>query len=277
MKPAFSYYGGKQRMASKILPLLPKHTCYVEPFAGGATLLFAKGLPAVTNKHHYRECINDTNHNVVNFYRVLREQPEALIHALELTPYSRHEHDVVAREPTDDPVERARRWYTDIMQGVGARERSGWSRTQNVLIHRPLAVRAAVDRLEACAERLRGVYVDCRDALDVIRMWDSPTTLFYCDPPYPGADQGHYGGYTLNDFRELVATLSDCQGSWVVSNYDQECVDWPTDVRKASFDAVATAGPKVGASRRTEVVWVRARNQDAPIFDRIPAPFGHNE
>lgn len=61
MKPPFSYYGGKQRMASKIIPYIPKHTVYVEPFCGSATILFKKPWPNVTNTHHYREYINDTN------------------------------------------------------------------------------------------------------------------------------------------------------------------------------------------------------------------------
>ena len=61
MKPPISYYGGKQRMASKIIPLIPPHTVYVEPFAGGAAILFNKPWPSVTNRDHYREIINDTD------------------------------------------------------------------------------------------------------------------------------------------------------------------------------------------------------------------------
>lgn len=279
MKPAFSYYGGKQRMASKILPLLPKHTCYVEPFAGGATLLFAKGAPAVTNTHHYKECINDTNQNVVNFYRVLREQPEALIRALELTPYSRYEHEVVARRPTDDPVEQARRWFVDTQQGQLNKERTGWAMTTHVAVNHPVSAASRVARLENCAARLSGVYVECRDALEVIRLWDSPTTLFYCDPPYPGTHQGHYGGYTEDDFAALVAALTTCKGSWVVSGYELEGIDWPDDVARHEFSARSTASAARGngPSQRTEVVWVRAKNQDAPIFDKIPVPFGNKE
>lgn len=71
MKPAFPYYGGKQRIASKITELIPKHTVYVEPFAGGAAVFFKKPWPDVSNTGHYREVLNDTNGDVVNFFRVL--------------------------------------------------------------------------------------------------------------------------------------------------------------------------------------------------------------
>lgn len=60
MKPPFSYYGGKQRIASKIVPLLPPHTVYVEPFAGGAAVFFEKGRPETGNKSAYREVLNNT-------------------------------------------------------------------------------------------------------------------------------------------------------------------------------------------------------------------------
>ena len=70
-KPATSYYGGKQRMAHNVIPLLPKHTVYVEPFCGGATIMFKKPWPAVSNRDHYREVINDHDERLINFYRAL--------------------------------------------------------------------------------------------------------------------------------------------------------------------------------------------------------------
>ena len=82
MRPLISYYGGKQRLASKLIPLIPPHNVYVEPFAGGAALLFAKGKPEITNNHHYREVLNDKDGRITTLYRVARERPEELIRPL---------------------------------------------------------------------------------------------------------------------------------------------------------------------------------------------------
>lgn len=73
MKSPLSYYGGKQRMAKNIIPLIPQHTVYVEPFCGGATILFKKPWPNVTNTHHYREVINDLDNNLIYFFKTLRD------------------------------------------------------------------------------------------------------------------------------------------------------------------------------------------------------------
>ena len=86
MKPFFSYYGGKQRIASKIIPLIPKHTVYCEPFAGGASILFLKPYPE-TQTHNYREVINDLNCLVYNFYDQLRDNPVELQRLINCTGY----------------------------------------------------------------------------------------------------------------------------------------------------------------------------------------------
>ena len=104
--------------------------------------------------------------------------------------------------------------------------------------------------------------------LKIIKQWDSPQTFFYCDPPYPSAEQGHYGGYTLEHFQALVSTLDTCQGSFILSNYDQP-IEMPKDWERFEFEATASSRGRVGYDRskkadesdqnrkRTEVVWRR--------------------
>ena len=269
MKPAFSYYGGKQRMASKIVPLLPRHTVYVEPFAGGAAVFYAKPWPGVGSSAHYREVLNDTNQEIVNFYRVLRDHPDALFRAACLTPYSRVEYTKTAREPIDDPVERARRWFVDIQQSFANVSRGGW-RTSVYSRNQAATWQNACARLLGAAERLHSVHIECDDALRVIERWDSPQTLFYCDPPYPGANQGHYAGYSQDDFAALVDTLNNAQGSFVLSCYDQPCVPdhWERfgfashasssgvgQVGKGRDKSRAATKKELGDRKRTEVVW----------------------
>lgn len=276
MKPAFSYYGGKQRLSSKIVPLIPKHTVYVEPFAGGAAVFFAKPWPNVSSNHHYREVLNDTDQRICNFYQVLRDQPEALIRACCLTPHSRREHSVIAREATSDPVENARRWFVDIQQSFANKSRSGW-RTSVYGGNAAATWQSACARLYACAERLHSVHIECIDALDVIEKWDSPQTFFYCDPPYPGAEQGHYSGYTHEDFQRLVGALSSCDGSFLLSCYDQDGI--PPDWERFEFSAHCSASGtgktgkgrdksrpatqlEMGDRKRTEVVWRKIRGDN---------------
>lgn len=99
MRALVSYYGGKQRIASRIAPLLPRHTVYVEPFAGGAAVMFAKPTPPFTDSQHYRECINDVSGHLINLYRVMRDKStaETLIHRLAFTPYARDDYELAVQ------------------------------------------------------------------------------------------------------------------------------------------------------------------------------------
>lgn len=244
MKPAFSYYGGKQRLATKIVPLLPKHTVYVEPFAGGLAVFFAKPRPAARNSNHYREVINDVDGRVVNFYRQLRDNPAKLVNACKLTPYSREEYEL-AKQPTDDPLEAARRWFVTINKSFANKAGCSWG-TSITSENHPITFAHQAARLGACAQRFAMVYVEHDDALAVIKRWDSPQTLFYCDPPYVGAHQGHYRGYTQADFDNLVTALTQAQGSFVLSCYG---FDAPAHWECFKFEAHCSAAGTVGASR----------------------------
>jgi DNA adenine methylase len=275
MKPPISYYGGKQRMAHNIIPLIPRHAVYVEPFCGGATMLFGKPWPDVTNTDHYREVINDIDGRLVNFYQQLRDNGEELCRVLELTPYAEREYQLSIREGLncDDKLEAARRYYVNIMMSFSKKLNGGWGR--DVFSRNSGAVwMNKVKRLHDYVERMASVFISCNDALSVIKQWDSPQTFFYCDPPYPGTDCGHYKGYSVDDFKALVKTLDECQGSFILSNYEQEGVAIPCDWKRFEFDSVSSAKGRVGYDRsekadeskqnrkRIEVVWRR--------FNRVP-------
>jgi len=272
MKTVISYYGGKQRMASKIVPLIPRHTVYVEPFCGGAAIFFAKPWPKVTNTHHYREVINDHDKKLINFYQQLRDNGQALVDALQLTLYSEHEHQIAKELDCEDKLEAARRYYVNVQQSFSNVLSTGWRRG---VYGRNDAVTWAnkVAQLPEYLDRMASVHITCDDALKVIKQWDSPQTFFYCDPPYPSAEQGHYGGYTLEHFQTLVSTLDACQGSFILSNYDQP-IQMPKEWKRCEFDVNATSTRTIGYDRskkadesdenrkRTEVVWRR--------FNKVP-------
>jgi DNA adenine methylase len=259
-------------MAHNLIPLIPRHTVYVEPFCGGATILFAKPWPKVSNATHYREVINDHDKRLVNFYQQLRDNGEELVRRIQLTLHSEAEYETAKELEHADPIEAARRYYMNVQQSFSHKLNGGWRRS--VVSGNDAATWAnKIAELPAYIDRMASVYIACDDALKVIKQWDSPQTFFYCDPPYPEANQGHYGGYTLDNFRELVSTLDNCQGSFLLSNYDQG-MEMPADWERFEFEAQASSRGRVGYDRsrkadesgqnrqRTEVVWRR--------FNRVP-------
>jgi len=273
MKPVISYYGGKQRMSSKIVPLIPRHTVYAEPFCGGAAILFAKPWPKVTSNNHYREVINDHDKRLINFYQQLKDNGQALVDALQLTLYSEYEHKIAKELDYENKLEAARRYYVNVQQSFANVIGGGWGRA--VYGRNEAATWAnKIAQLPDYLERMASVHIACDDALKIIKQWDSPQTFFYCDPPYPGTDCGSYEGYTLENFQSLVNTLDACQGSFLLSNYDQPEATIPADWERFEFEATASSRRRVGYDRskkadesnqnrkRTEVVWRR--------FNKVP-------
>ena len=265
MKPLISYYGGKQRIASKIFPYFPKHTVYVEPFAGGAALLFAKPNPVVSNFNHYKEVLNDKNDLLINLYRVAIEKPKELELKIQATLYSQSDHreaKKITKNPTDyDDVTKAWAFYVNINQGFSKTLNRGWSTTvytdnQASTWHNKKL------RLPEILDRLKNVHISCEDAIRCIKRWDSPQSLFYCDPPYPNAEQGHYSGYSIDDFKLLCDTLDNIQGSYVLSNYPQN-IEPQSAQQRIEIKAIMSASlNRQVDKKRTEVLWVCDRSDN---------------
>lgn len=119
--PALRYFGGKWRLAKWIISHFPAHNCYVEPYGGGGSVLLRKEPSPF-------EVYNDLDSGLVSFFRLLRERPEDLIRAIELTPYSREEF-MRAYEHSEDPLESARRLFVRSWQGYGGprhQSSTGW-------------------------------------------------------------------------------------------------------------------------------------------------------
>ena len=268
MKPLISYYGGKQRIASKILPHFPKHTVYVEPFAGGAALLFAKPKPIVSNFHDYREVLNDKNDLLINLYRVAIEKREELELKIQATLYSQSDHrkaKEITKNPADyDNVTKAWAFYVNINQSFSNTLNAGWG---TGVYGRNLASTWHNKKLQLSEilDRIKDVHIACEDAIRCIQRWDSPQTLFYCDPPYPNTNQGHYSGYTIDDFELLCDTLDTIQGSYVLSNYPQE-IKPQSAYQRVEIEAVMSSKLVTGTrenNKRTEVLWVCDRSDNA--------------
>ena len=221
-RPPVRYYGSKWRLAPWILSHFPAHTCYVEPYAGGANVLLRK-LPVTY------EVYNDLDREVVHFFRTLREHTADLLRAIDLTPYSRLELDE-AYEATDDPLERARRFYVRSWQAFHPgqpNQRTGWRRqTQGGRGKSVVKDWNDTARLLPVVERLKHVQIECDTAEAVIRNFDGPDTLFYLDPPYltetrcdKWADVGYAEEMDAEGHRSLAVQLIGIQGMAAISGY----------------------------------------------------------
>jgi DNA adenine methylase len=228
----FGWYGGKFSHLDWLLPLLPECHHYCEPFAGsGAVLLNREPSPV--------ETYNDIDGEVVNFFRVLRDHHEELIRAIALTPFSREEYYRAIHGGADGigDVERARLFYVRARQtrtGLAQTASLGrWANCKNTsragmsgVVSRWLG---GVEALEDIAQRLIRVQIENRPALDVIRLYDSPKTLFYCDPPYLHATRGDARAYGFEmderQHREFAEAVHACKGMVAVSGYDHPLMD----------------------------------------------------
>ena len=224
MKTPISYYGGKQTLAPIILELIPEHKIYCEPFLGGAAVYFAKKPSKV-------EVINDTNSELINFYEVVKNDFTALEREIAITLHSRTKHRqaqvIYANPDMFDRIKRA--WavwmlanisYGCKLDGVFGYDRSGTASKKLANKRKGFT--------EEYAIRLQNTQIECCDALKIIRSRDTEETFFYIDPPYVGADQGHYDGYSQEDFDALLALLEEIKGKFLLSSYRNaaltECV-----------------------------------------------------
>ena len=169
------YFGGKSRVATWIVSHFPDHRAYIEPFGGGASVLMTKPRSHV-------EIYNDLNSEIVNVFRVLRDPELAaeLARVCSLTPWSRDEL-LLAGEPSDDPVEQARRTIFRSHAAFSPDKEGPWFRTHGRDARAWKAYPAEIPRF---VDRLSGVILENRPAHELLERHDSVTTLFYLDPPY---------------------------------------------------------------------------------------------
>jgi DNA adenine methylase len=182
VKTPLTYYGGKQRLASEIVRWMPPHCSYLEPFCGGAAVLFAKPVAE-------RETLNDLDGSIVRFWRALRDRPDELAAAAAGTPYSREEWALSRDQDAPDDVEAARRLLVNIDQSF-SRSRESWSPPSTLRDRRGRWQPGSWDNLPpkllAAAHRLKHVCLEHGDALALIPRWDFDHALIYVDPPYLG-------------------------------------------------------------------------------------------
>ena len=216
----FKWVGGKSRIRKAIIPILPPHTCYVEPFAGAAWVLFGKPPSDV-------EVLNDIDQELINFFRIVREKPEELIASFEWELVSRSEFERLASLDTADltDIQRAHRFYYLIMAGWGGEAlypRFQTSTTDGGHGNRLVgALKTLEKRLLPIHQRLRTVIIEGLDWRECLERYDRSNTVMYVDPPYRGNGANYKHNMRGEEaHQELADSLKSTKCKWVLSSYD---------------------------------------------------------
>ena len=248
------YNGSKWRIAQWIIGHFPDHHSYLEPFFGSGAVLFSK-------RRSHIETINDLDGDVVNLFMQIREDPERLAEAIYWTPYARTEYERAwaAQQTETDPFKRAVDFYIRMMMGHGFRttgEKVGW---KNDVQGREAAYAAGhwcktPETIRQAAERLRGVQIECRPAVELIRRFNFHNVLIYADPPYLlSTRHGRQYRHEMSDeqHEELLAALLDHRGPVLLSGYDSDL--YRDMLQGWSREEIVSRAQTAGA--RTEVLW----------------------
>lgn len=217
--------GSKWKLANKIIKIMPKHEIYIEPYFGSGAIFFKKMLCNNT-------ILNDLDNNVVNLFKVIRNNPEELALLVEFTPYSREEYLNSDISEDDNDIEKARKFLVRSNMARGATQyyRSGW---RNAGLKESLINNSRVTRewnkipqsIIYASEKLKNVEIENIDAIKLIKKYNHESCLFYIDPPYLlNTKSGKYYNYELTDIDhiELLQTLQGHKAKIILSGYENE-------------------------------------------------------
>lgn len=216
LRTPISYYGGKQKLVATILSFMPPHKLYCEPFLGGAAVFFGKQPSPI-------EVINDTNKELINFYRICKNRFHDLSALVRTTLHSREEHDnawIIYNKPhLFDEVRRAWAVWVLSTQSFSAMLDGSWGYDKTDQTTTTKITNKREQFTEQLALRLQNAQIECADATYIIQSRDTKHSFFYCDPPYYNSNCGHYDGYTEDDFQALLETLAKIEGKFMLSSY----------------------------------------------------------
>ncbi len=279
--PVIRYHGGKFRLAPWVIEHFPPHQVYVESFGGAAGVLMQKS-------RSHGEVYNDLDGDIVNLFRVLQDANTraALTELLVLTPYAREEFEQ-AWIFTDEPVERARRTVIRAQMGFGSAGASKGTTGFRIDCYRQYGTAQQLwarypEQLAIIGQRLAGVLIENRPAIDIMLAHDSALALHYVDPPYMhdtrvrGAQKGRYYRHELDDAQhaELLVTLLRLDGMVVLSGYPSDLYnDTLQGWTQTSTTARISAGR--GGDTRTECLWLSPSCMDALHSRGLPLEVGY--
>lgn len=249
-QPIIPWIGGKRRLADRIFPLFPRHSCYVEPFAGGAALYFLRPVPAEV------EVLNDVNGDLVNLYRVVQHHLEEFVRQFKWALSSRQVFKWLqeTRPETLTDIQRAARFCYLQQSAFGGRvdgQSYGTATTQPP----GLNLLRIEESLSAAHLRLSNTYIEHLTWQDCFRRYDRPHTLFYCDPPY-WQTEGYGVPFGFEQYEQMAEVLGQIKGKAIVSLNDHP------DIRRVfgryhieSTDITYTVGGGKGSEAREVLIF----------------------
>lgn len=251
IKTPISYYGGKQNLVTTILPLFPHHVSYIEPFVGGGAVFWAKRPSEV-------EVINDTNRELINFYEVVQNEFIELEKMVRISLHSRSLHNdatVIYNNPhLFTRIQRAWAVWVLASQSFSSMLDGSWGYDR---LRGTTSMKIANKREGFTVDygiRMQNVQIECTDALRIIRSRDFKDAFHYCDPPYFNSDCGHYDGYSIDDFENLLRTLESIEGKFLMSSYPSDILSRYTKANgwytRTIEQAVTVANGTGGAGKR---------------------------
>ena len=204
--------GGKYYMKEWICSYIPPHHTYIEVFGGAAHVLLHKKKSPV-------EVYNDIDSDLVNLFKVARDQPDLLIERLEELPFSIEEFNKQKTKlKSSDCIDRAIAYFYLANTTINSRMSCFVaSRDQKRLF----TIR--IKRIRGFAKRMKNVIIENADFYDVIKKYDSENTFMYLDPPYHGLNYyNHKFSYT--DHVRLANALKKIKGSFLLSYYTHKTI-----------------------------------------------------
>lgn len=279
-RPLLRYFGGKWNLAPWIVSQFPEHTRYVEPYGGGGSILLSK--PAC-----HGEIYNDLDQEIVNLFSVVRNDRDALIEQINLTPFARSEFEL-SYKTNDNPVEQARRtlvrsWMGFASQAAcGARSgfRNSATREYTLPVHDWASIAPSVNRI---SKRLQSVIIENRDALQVMRQYDGPEALFYVDPPYvPETRSAEYQDVyrhemTAEQHIDMLACLKSLKGMVILSGYHSQLYSDALTGWDVVTNAAKAGGRSTGDLSREEVLWFNPACAQALARQNIQSGFNFDD
>jgi DNA adenine methylase len=252
MNAVLKYPGAKNRLAPWICEYIPEHKVYLELFFGSGAVLFNKEPAKI-------ETVNDLDDNVVNYFQVIRNNPEELIRRLELTPYGRMEYEnAFIESPPNDEIEKARKFAVRCWMGFGCsnRYKNGFRSSQQS--NSPMTTRAwdsLPETLRLATERLKHVQIEKLDALQLIKRYDTSDVFIYADPPYlHGTRKNYLYRHEMTDAHHLtfLDLISNHPGKVLVSGYDNKLYN----TILSGWNKVQKVTQAEKGLKRTETLWM---------------------
>lgn len=255
MKAIMKYPGSKWSIADWIINFFPEHHSYLEPFFGSGAVFFNKSRSNI-------ETVNDLDGNVVNLFEWIKRDPEQLAHEIYWTPYARQVYEDAYTSIPEGSLQKAVNFCIRLNMGHGFRtngEKVGW---KNDIQGREKAY-AAMDwkdisgKIMQAAERLRGVQIENRPAMEVIERFNYPNVLIYLDPPYvistrQGSRKQYRHEMSDKDHSDLLDALLAHKGSVLLSGYDSKLYN----DRLQGWHREETTSYTQLSSKRREILWM---------------------